>query len=368
VDGFAGGGTFQDHHKVLSGSPLLMLEEARAAEDRINRGRRKPLKMNCKFYFIDKEKSHTDHLRKVLTERDYEIDDKIISVQTGLFKDKVKNVIQSIRRRQPRAGRAIFLLDQTGFSQVELELVHYIFNELATAEVMLTFAADALINHLAETPKMIKTVKPIDLSESDIHEIIGNRNSHGGRALIQRTLCNHILNVTQASYYTPFFLRPRQSRRALWFIHLSKHPTARDVMIQQHWDIQNQFEHYGTGGFDMLGWDALKESETLPLFHFGKLDEEKMQRQLLDSLPEKLFRLAEEEPVNVDAIHHHFANQTAARFADLDKTILQLVQEGEFDILGPDGKARSKSVRILRSKDRVRLPSNPLLPGLPRRW
>ena len=66
VDGFAGGGTFQDGDGVVSGSPLVMLEEARAAEKRLNKGRRKPLRVNCNFYFIDKEKSHTDHLRKKL--------------------------------------------------------------------------------------------------------------------------------------------------------------------------------------------------------------------------------------------------------------------------------------------------------------
>ena len=56
-------------------------------------------------------------------------------------------------------------------------------------------------------------------------------------------------------------------------------------MIQQHWDIQNIFEHYGPGDFGMLGWDALKDSETLPLFQFGELDEQQMRSQLLESLP-----------------------------------------------------------------------------------
>ena len=43
VDGFAGGGTFQDGDDIVSGTPLIMLEEAEAARDRINRGRSKPL-------------------------------------------------------------------------------------------------------------------------------------------------------------------------------------------------------------------------------------------------------------------------------------------------------------------------------------
>lgn len=366
VDGFAGGGTFQDGDKVLSGSPLVMLEEAEAARERLNKKRNKTLKIKCGFYFIDKEKPHTDHLHKALTERGYKIGQEI-KIETGLFEDNVEKIIQSIREKQPRAGRAIFLLDQTGFSSVKLDLVRRIFSALATAEVILTFAADALVNHLAKTPQVIKMAAPIELTESQIHDLIEYRNSDGGRALIQRTLRSRIRSsVTQAEYDTPFFIRPAVSRRALWFIHLSRHPTARDVMIQQHWNIQNTFQHYGTGGFGMLGWDTLKDSKTLPLFQFRELDEETMQEQLLKTLPGKLFSLASEQPVTIDAIHHVFANQTAARFSDLDKIVLQLVKEGEFDILDANGKARSRSLKILKHIDQITLPSTPLIPGLSR--
>ena len=365
VDGFAGGGTFQDGDNILSGSPLVMLEEADAAKDRLNKGRRKNLEINCNFYFIDKEKPHTDHLWKVLAERGYEMDKKI-TIQTGLFEDNVEAVIQSICKKQPRAGRAIFLLDQIGFSQVKLDIVHRIFSNLATAEVILTFAADALVNHLAETSEIIKMITPLRLTESQIHDLIEFRGGDGGRALVQRTLRSHIRNISEAAYDTPFFIRPRQSRRALWFIHLSRHPTARDVMIQQHWNIQNTFQHYGTGGFVMLGWDSLKDSETLPLFEFGKLDAKEMQRQLLGELPKKLHSLANKQPVTIDKIHHIFANQTAARFSDVDEIILQCVREGEFNLLDANGKARSRSLKTLKLTDLITLPSNPLIPGLSR--
>ena len=370
VDGFAGGGTFQDGDDVLPGSPLVMLEEAKAARDRLNKIRNKKLKINCNFYFVDKEKAHTDHLRKVLTEQGYEIG-KEIKIQTGLFENNVEGIIRSIREKQPRAGRAIFLLDQTGFSRVKLDIVRRIFSELATAEIILTFAADALVNHLPKNPdtmnETLKMVAPIELTDSKIRDLIechNNPNSSVGKALVQRILRNRIRSVTRAAYDTPFFIRPKTSRRALWFIHLSRHPIARDVMIQQHWNIQNTFEHYGTGSFGMLGWDTLKYSETPPLFQFRELDEEEMQNQLLEVLPRKLFSLASEQPVTIDAIHHAFANQTAARFTDLDKSISQLVRGGEFDILDANGKTRSRSLKILRPTDQITLPSNPLIPGL----
>lgn len=366
VDGFAGGGTFLDGDEMVSGTPLIMLEESEAARDRLNRGRTKPLHFDCKCYFVDVEPAHTDHLRKVLAERGYEVDDARIVVRNGSFEEEVEDVLKEIRQRQPRAGRAIFLLDQTGFSQVEFVLVARIFRELPAAEVILTFAADALVNHLAETPQLIKATAPLQLTESQIHDLIRYREGDGGRALVQRTLRAHARTVTGAVYDTPFFIRPGQSRRALWFLHLSRHPTARDVMIQRHWQLRNTFEHYGPGDFGMLGWDALKDSETLPLFHFGELEDRRLREQLLNSMPRELFSLVSEDPVTVDAMRHAFANETAAPFSLLDEVVLQLVREREINVLTPEGKIRSRALTRLQSTDRIAFPETLLLPGISR--
>ena len=48
VDGFAGGGLFLDGADEVSGTPLVMLEEAEKANVRLNRSRRKQLHINCK--------------------------------------------------------------------------------------------------------------------------------------------------------------------------------------------------------------------------------------------------------------------------------------------------------------------------------
>lgn len=366
VDGFAGGGTFRDGDESVSGTPLIMLEESKAAKGRLNRNRTKPLRLDCKHYFVDKESAHVDHLRRVLNERGFRVNDGTIVVANERFEEAVDNIVAEIRRRQPRAGRSIFLLDQTGFSQVALHLVARIFRELPAAEVILTFAADALVNHLAERQALIKAVAPLELTESRMYELVEQRDGVGGRALVQRTLRDHIRRVTGATYDTPFFVRPRLSRRALWFLHLSRHPTARDVMIQRHWDISNTFEHYGPGDFGMLGWEAL-HSKTLPLFHFEEFEAEEVQDQLLNSMPSELFGLASENPVTVDTMRHMFANRTTARFSDLDKTVLKLFREKEIEILDPDGRVRSRNLERLRSTDRIAIPTMLLFPGFSRR-
>ena len=366
VDGFAGGGVFRSDGKIVSGTPLIMIEESKRAEEELNRNRSKPLHFDFKYYFVDVEADHVDHLKKTLSER-HQADREKIVVLNSPFEDAVDGIIARIGRRQPRAGRALFLLDQCGFSEVATTLVAKIFQSLPAAEVILTFAADALVNHLANTPALVRAVAPIELPEARIRELIELKNGDGGRALVERTLRSHIRTKTKATYDTPFFIKPRRSRRALWFLHLSRHPTARDVMIQCHWNSRNTFEHYGPSGFGMLGWDALQDGTTLPLFRFDESEGREMHRQLLDSMPKKLYSLALEVPVTVDAFRHAFANETAARFSDLDKVVLELSEQREFDILDVRGRKRRRNLQRLDPTDRIAVPNKPLLPGISRR-
>ena len=114
----------------------------------------------------------------------------------------------------------------------------------------------------------------------------------------------------------------------------------------------------------MLGWDALRSTDTLRLFRFEELEAEQMRLQLLDSMPRELYALVVEEPVTVQTMRHVLANRTAARFSDLDGTVLELARAKEIDILRADGKPRSRSLRRLRSDDRIAMPRRPLLRGL----
>ena len=362
VDGFSGGGLFLDGGVEVSGTPLIMLEEAQSAFTRLNATRVKPLRFDLKFHFVDIASDHIEYLRRVLSERDFSIPEHDIKLYSQAFGRAVGPIISDIKRRQPRAGRALFLLDQKGFSQVEVDLVRRIFTELANAEVILTFAAETLLNHLAERPELYTAVRPIELSETDVRELLDLKQGAGGRAVAQRTLRNHLRHRTGAIYDTPFFIRPGQSRRALWFVHLSRHPTARDVMVQCHWSNFNTFEHYGSGGLDMMGWDPLK-SGLLPLFGFDQYDADLLHEQLLDTIPGELALFDFSRPVSVERFRAAVANRTAARFSDLDKALSTLASLGELDILTENGKLRQRGLSRLSSSDLITLPSHPMFPG-----
>ena len=70
--------------------------------------------------------------------------------------------------------------------------------------------------------------------------------------------------------------------------------------------------------------------------------------------------------MTVDATRHAIANQTAARFSDLDAPVVQLFHEGEFGILNPDRRVRAQSLARLSPTDRIAPPTTRQLPGLSR--
>ncbi len=359
VDGFCGGGIFLDGSDEVSGTPLIMLEEARKAEERLNRNRKKPLHFDCHYYFVDKRPEHTEYLKRVLQERSYQANDERITILSDSFTDVADGIIQKIRSRQPIVGRSIFLLDQTGYSHVELSTVSRIFNELHAAEVILTFAADMLVNALRFNPniKAAHALLPQQKARMLINQIDEICDDPvRGRMAIQRIIRDQVRDGSGAKYDTPFFIRPARSRRALWFLHLSTHPTARNVMIERHWNLFNTFEHYGPGGFGMLGLDALFEPSAPRLFKFSGNDREQMLEQLIGPMEEKLYRLAARDSVTVDVVRREYANETAATYTDINEVMCGLHRDGVIRILDANEKKRSINVKKLKPTDIVTLP------------
>ena len=90
VDGFSGGGAYRSANGTVSGSPLIMLEETKAAEERLNENRKKPLRFNCKYYFFDVKEDHTNHLKKVIADQGYQYLDENIVIRNLAFQDALQ--------------------------------------------------------------------------------------------------------------------------------------------------------------------------------------------------------------------------------------------------------------------------------------
>lgn len=95
-----------------------------------------------------------------------------------------------------------------------------------------------------------------------------------------------------------------------------------------------------------------------------------MQQELLQTIPQKLYELLRAVDLNVlsvHAIHEIWANKTAAPYSDIDGIITSLVKEGEFDVIGMDGRERSRNrIKTVNPTDSIVLPQSFVLHGLSR--
>jgi len=253
VDGFSGGGVYR-HPKTgerIPGSPILMLESMDFAEAKANNARqKKEFKLNTRFYFIDEQRTTIDYLKNELSscEAAHGKDDKI-NILCGQFSQHLNAVINKIKSTG-RANRAIFLLDQYGYTDVTLANMRRIFRELPKAEVILTFAIDWLADFINETDSFKSALRNLELEHRrDLLLKLRQERASDWRPSVQHLLHQHFFEKSGADYYTPFFIHSVDSHRAYWLLHFSKHSTARNAMVDLHWGMHDHFQHFGKAGW-----------------------------------------------------------------------------------------------------------------------
>jgi three-Cys-motif partner protein len=248
VDGFAGGGKYLDasSKELRSGSPLIMLEAMRAAAEAAQTSRLKPFTLDVQYFFVEKTPESLEYLRRTIIESEFRplLDGKIELIGAD-FVDAVQRMLDVVTRRG-RAGRAIFFLDQFGYSDVPFPAIRSILSRLNNAEVILTFATDWLIDYLGEhgpTQRILENIG-IQLPSTTIATA---KQQAEWRRVIQFALHQEVVAKSGARFYAPFFIRSSDAHRDFWLLHLSGHYRARDVMVGLHWNQCTDFAHYGRG-------------------------------------------------------------------------------------------------------------------------
>jgi three-Cys-motif partner protein len=345
IDGFAGGGIYLDSitREHCFGSPLIMLEAMEASAELAQRVRSKPFNLDVQYFFIEKRRESLEYLTRTIKDSKYksQLTDSLHLLK-GDFESHVSHILEFIKKRGT-AGRAIFVLDQCGYLDVPLSTIRLILSELENAEVILTFATDFLISYLTEHPSTQQILSKIGLSLPS-ESIKSAKNHREWRRIIQFALHQQIPDATGADYYTPFFIRSKDSGRDLWLIHLSKHSKARDVMVGLHWQESTHFAHYGRSGLQMLGYDetrdeGLTKQHLLPGFYFDETALLSSQDALFDQLPKRIFDTWK-EGVPFHQLFASLTNECPVTSEIMKDVMAELAREGEFRIVTAKGAAR----------------------------
>lgn len=363
VDGFCGGGLYVDEDdKEVPGSPLIILQAIREAESLLNirQERRKPIVIDVELICIDEDKNSLIHLRHLLEQRGYgkELADNKIILIPGEFMTHCGGVIQRCHDRSRRAGRALFILDQYGYSDVPVQCLRDIFNRLKHAEVILTFYIDSLITYLSEN-NLANFEKATGINASmrpsEIDEL---KKTPHWRVHLQSLFYQSLTAQCSARFHTPFFIRPERGHGDFWLLHLSQHWKARDVMASTHWQHHNHFSHYGGPGFNMFSTGYISklddEHKSQTSFDFNEVAASVSRDTMMEQIPAMLFDGA--EGMSFEQFFLSLINTTPATREMVEATLLELHHSGEIvvvDEAGDPSKARVK----LKAHHKLRLPS-----------
>ena len=360
VDGFAGGGLYlhEKTRELAFGSPFIFLKATQKAQEEINFERKKPFTLDAHYIFVEVNPQNLQFLRHALTDHGYGplIEKERIQLLQGEFTTHAPTIFRFIQNKG-RTGRAIFLLDQYGYKDVPFSLLQQIFRQLPNAEVVLTFAIDALGDFLSNNEPSRQILERLGIRRIvDLERIAKTRGTSDRRAIIQRLFSSILREESGAAFYTPFFISSRESNRDYWFIHLSMHVRARDEMTMLHWELKNHFKHNGGAGLDMFGYQpehdpAVTGQALFPDFNF---DEDDRQRSV-DGLREHLMERILEHPSGIPfkTLLESTCNSTPASSAIYRDALGQLLEEGDLSVSHPEGTRRQKGSSI-ENEDIVR--------------
>ena len=366
VDGYCGGGRYVFGNGEVRGSPIVLLEAVDEMQDWLNRNRKRKLEIRADFLFVDVNRNHTDFLRsEIETSAFRENLDRTIHIWTGDFNERVDEAIEVVKRRSPQKGRSIFLLDQYGWSEVAFRSVRKILGVLEKAEIFLTFGVDSLIDYMTEKRLKQPGYSSIGLDADFVRDLIGEKSeSPAWRTVIQNTLYNHLQMATGAEYYSPFFIRSPQAHRSYWFLHLSRHREARNVIGNIHWEENNISLHHGGAGLQALGFSSGVDPRQLMLgYEFDDFAKRTSKAALLRQIPQIIRRAVDADfAPSLEQLFGQRCNDTPVTRELFEEVLVDLRQQRELRIEDVYGKEKPRSSRIGWS-DRIVLSRQPTLFG-----
>lgn len=358
VDGFSGGGKYSDAlgQAVFDGSPFLILKALKEAEIAINIGSRKSRLIDAEYHFVEKEKSHLDFLNCELGRSGFDgfLQDKV-RLHNNSFSAVASSIIKRIKKRNPRAQRAIFILDQYSYKDVPFSIIRKILSDLSNGEIILTFSFDAAQSYISDTPRNRKAFSNIQLGEYISWKRLAEFKESGNwHAAIQEQLANAIFKASGARHITLFFIHPKKGR-TYWLVHLSNVYRARDVMMDIHWQHANNqpyFTHHLGAGIYGLGYQAFKIPGQVSLdFCDEKVLNEELEKRCMEALSKDLPRhiFSIRDPISFSQLTDQLGSFTVATESHIKLALQPAIEAKELIVHSNKGGIRRSAAQITGS-------------------
>lgn len=340
VDGFAGGGKYQYQDNIVDGSPLILLNtvaEAKAGIRSLNP--KTPIQFEEDFIFVEKNQQTAQYLQGEIRKEGFQNKSQVLCGEFGHY---LPTIIAQIKKKSNNRqdGRSIFILDQYGYSDVLIKQIKCILNN-SNAEIILTFAVDALITYLDESKQ--NALSRIGFSQKDFQQFRRNQSNRDKcRSIIQHRMSSIFYGLNY--FFTPFFIISDNSKSqgGYWLIHISRHYRARQEMVGLHWDKGNISQHYGTSGINMLGYRSKFDEDytkqlTLPhsSFRFDVAASQQTHEALHREIGNYLYKnIQSGSAITVKKLKQGITNHTPGSDQDIQKALDSLKEEKSITIKG----------------------------------
>ena len=347
VDGFAGGGIYQDNKP---GSPLVMIDAAKQAVYEINKERSKRIEIKPNYFFVEKIRENYLSLENVINKKNLAGQEVVLI--NGDFNLRLQEIILHIKKRNPNGGGgSIFFLDQTGYSAVNIATLNLIRKELPKAEIIININISWLIDFINDSEQFKKTISNMGIADFVNFDEITNLKENIGenRYIIESRLSVALQKAANFPYFRPFFIEPHDNHRGYWLLHLAPHYRAHNAMSEVIWEQGNYMRHYGGDGTKIFNLSYKGGVVDIPNV-FGKTFNGSAREQhingLMRDIPDIIWNRSQ---AKVSDLIESTCNNTAASQDMYKESLSKLRDEGEVIIRGESGgKKRS---RIICSSD-----------------
>jgi three-Cys-motif partner protein len=350
VDGFAGGGIYKCG---ASGSPLIFIEELRAASIELNLRRASegmsPLDIECVLIFNDYDSSAIESLKQCVEPLIADIKDNTprLHLNVQYRQQKFERVYPEIREflQYNRVQSVLFNLDQCGNSHVERETLADIIASFSSPEIFYTFAIEALIAFLQKTdPNALNTrLNPIGVDADNVSKLALMMNDQMWLGTAERLVFEAFERC--ASYVSPFSIH-NPSGWNYWMLHFAKSHRARQEYNDVLHDNASTLAHYGRSGLHMLAYDPRQEGG---LYLFDMTGRDSAKSQLHGDIP----RLVSEfgDAVSVADFYASIYTATPAHTHDIHSV---MIENPDLQVVTARGGDR-EAPHTIRPTDTLRL-------------
>lgn len=351
VEGFAGGGRYKCG---TAGSPILFIEELRAAVEGFNLRRKAegmaPLEIECFLALNDEDpdalgllKSHTEPLIAMA-----HAEVPKLHLQVRYFQKPFYAIYPEVKALliQGRYQNVLFNLDQYGHSDVDLAILSDVSSSFTRAEVFYTFGISSLLAFLRKSnlQLLIRQLSFLGVTSSDISILEGQMSKQEWLGAAERLVFDSFRGCAQ--YVSPFSINNPDGWR-YWLIHFANNYRARQEYNNVLHRNSTMQAHFGRSGLDMLSFDPRQNENVLYLFDVS--GRAAATQQLLEDIPRLVTDFG--DAIGVGEFYGSIYNMTPAHMDDIHTAI---IQNPDIQVLTPSGGERRKA-NMIDADDTLRM-------------